>query len=363
MRNSASSRTVSAQPSGAAALADRIVTRLGLPFSADGHPVELTASVGIALYPDDSTNALELIRNAASARRQARQDGHGLWCYFEPAMELIPKERRSLENDLRAGPQGRPGSASTISPLSPRNRKRSSVTRPCCAGTIRRRGRIPPSDFIPLAEECGLIVPIGAWVLATACAEALSWNDPVIIAVNLSPAQFLQPGIVTTVADVLRRTGLPPTRLELEITEGTLMHDTLNALQILTALKALGVKIAMDDFGTGYSSLGYLRKFPFDKIKIDRSFISDVEDDPEAETIVQTIIAMGRSLRPGGHRRRRRDAGTIDDVARAWLHLRPGLFPGTAHHRGPNRPAHEQKRPASPQLSRSRDWRPRPARL
>jgi EAL domain-containing protein (putative c-di-GMP-specific phosphodiesterase class I) len=159
------------------------------------------------------------------------------------------------------------------------------------------RGRIPPADFIPLAEECGLIVPIGNWVLATACAEAVSWDDPVIISVNLSPAQFVQPGIVTTVFDVLQRTGLPPARLELEITEGTLMDDAPNALRVLTALKALGVKIAMDDFGTGYSSLSYLRKFPFDKIKIDRSFISDVGDVAEAQTIVQAIIALGRSLR------------------------------------------------------------------
>jgi len=159
------------------------------------------------------------------------------------------------------------------------------------------RGNIPPADFIPLAEECGLIVPIGSWVLATACVETVSWDQKPIISVNLSPAQFLQPGIVATVADVLKQTGLPPKRLELEITEGTLMADTQNALRILTSLKGLGVKLAMDDFGTGYSSLSYLRKFPFDKLKIDRSFVSDLEDDTEAETIVQAIIAMSRSLR------------------------------------------------------------------
>jgi EAL domain-containing protein (putative c-di-GMP-specific phosphodiesterase class I) len=130
-----------------------------------------------------------------------------------------------------------------------------------------------------------------------ACAEAASWDDQVVISVNLSPSQFVRPGIVAAVAEVLRRTGLPPARLELEITEGTLMDDTQNALRVLTALKALGVKLAMDDFGTGYSSLSYLRKFPFDKIKIDRSFISDVGDNAEAETIVQAIIALGRSLR------------------------------------------------------------------
>lgn len=141
-----------------------------------------------------------------------------------------------------------------------------------------------------------MIVPLGNWVLATACAEAASWEQSVTISVNLSPAQFVEPGIVSTVAEVLRKTGLPPDRLELEITEGTLMDDTQKALRILTSLKSLGVTIAMDDFGTGYSSLSYLRKFPFDKIKIDRSFISDLGDNSDDETIVEAIIAMGRSL-------------------------------------------------------------------
>jgi diguanylate cyclase len=158
------------------------------------------------------------------------------------------------------------------------------------------RGRISPAEFIPLAENNGLIVPIGKWVLAAACAEAVSWDRPVTIAVNVSPAQFAEPGLVTDVAAVLAKTGLPPERLELEITETALMTDTRNALRLLSDLKALGVRIAMDDFGTGHSSLSNLRKFPFDKIKIDRSFISDGEDEPGAEAIVQTVIAMGHSL-------------------------------------------------------------------
>ena len=157
------------------------------------------------------------------------------------------------------------------------------------------RGRISPAEFIPVAEECGLIVEIGKWVLATACAEASHWERSLTIAVNLSPAQFASSKLLDDIAAVLSDTGLSPDRLELELTETTVMSDAAHAARIMTALKKLGVSIAMDDFGTGQSSLGNLRKFPFDKIKIDRSFISD--QDADAETIVQTIIAMGRGLR------------------------------------------------------------------
>ncbi len=285
-----------AHPSDTAILADRIIAEMALPFSVDDNPVALTASVGIALYPADAAKAPELLRAASLALRHAKQNGRGKWRLFEPAMDLQTRNKRRLESDLR--------DALKAGQFSLNYQPFVSV----CSGDIigyeallrwdhPQRGRIPPSDFIPLAEECGLIVPIGGWVLETACAEAASWNNTAIVSVNLSPAQFIQPGIVDTVAAVLRQTGLAPWRLELEITEGTLMDDTRNALRILTALKALGVKIAMDDFGTGYSSLSYLRKFPFDKIKIDRSFISDVENDTEAESIVHAIIAMSRSLR------------------------------------------------------------------
>ncbi len=277
-------------------LADRIISEMALPFSVDDQPVTLTASVGIALYPSDAAKAPDMLRAASLALRQAKQDGRGKWRLFEPAMDLQTRNKQRLESDLR--------DALKAGQFSLNYQPFVSVGSGDIVGyeaLLRwdhpQRGRIAPADFIPLAEECGLIVPIGSWVLTTACAEAASWSDAAIIAVNLSPAQFLQPGIVDTVAAVLRQTGLAPWRLELEITEGTLMDDTRNALCILTALKALGVKIAMDDFGTGYSSLSYLRKFPFDKIKIDRSFISDVENDAEAEGIVHAIIAMSRSLR------------------------------------------------------------------
>ncbi|HEY4040840.1 MAG TPA: EAL domain-containing protein [Rhodopila sp.] len=288
-------QTLAKRPADAAALADRIAAEMAVPLSLDGQQIALTVNLGIALYPDDGHAAADLIKNAALARREAKNGGHR-WRYFEPLMDLKLQARRAMEQDLRialnAGQFGL-----HYQPFVAIGSQQLAGYEALLRWDHPERGRIPPAEFIPLAEACGLIVPIGNWVLATACAEAASWNDPVTISVNLSPAQFGEPGLVAAVAEVLRRTGLPPARLELEITEGVLMDDTQNALRILTALKVLGVKIAMDDFGTGYSSLSYLRKFPFDKIKIDRSFISDVGDDIEAATIVQAIIALGRSLR------------------------------------------------------------------
>jgi diguanylate cyclase (GGDEF)-like protein len=287
---------LTAQPVDATALAEHIVVEMAQPFSVDDQAIVVTASVGVSLYPADASRPEELIKNAVLAVRQAKVDGRGRWCYLEPGKDLLLQTKRSLEHDLRMALAGNQLSLN-YQPFVATATLEVVGYEALLRWDHPKRGRIPPSDFIPMAEESGLIVPIGSWVLATACAEAASWKQPLIISVNLAPSQFLQPGIVQTVADVLRRTGLPPNRLELEITEGTLMVDTQNALRILTSLKALGVKIAMDDFGTGYSSLSYLRKFPFDKIKIDRSFISDVEDDREAETIVEAIIAMSRSLR------------------------------------------------------------------
>jgi diguanylate cyclase (GGDEF)-like protein/PAS domain S-box-containing protein len=289
-------QSLTAQSAGTAALADRIVTEMALPFEVVDQPVTLTASVGVALYPADGREPQELIKNAALAVRQAKHDGRGRWRYFEAGMDALLRTKLSLEHDLHIALKENQFSLN-YQPFVDTATLEVIGYEALIRWDHPERGRIPPVEFIPLAEECGLIVPIGSWVLATACAEAASWDQPLVISVNLSPAQFLQSGIVGTVAGVLRDTGLPPKQLELEITEGTLMGDTENALRILTSLKALGAKIAMDDFGTGYSSLSYLRKFPFDKIKIDRSFISDLEDDSEAETIVQAIIAMSRSLR------------------------------------------------------------------
>jgi diguanylate cyclase len=283
------------QPSETATLADRVVATTALPLVVEEQQVAFTPNVGIALYPGDGSTAAALIRNAAFARSHAKNDGHG-WRCFEVGMGVQLQSKRLLEHDLRVAlKEGQ--FLLNYQPFIAIESQELVGYEALLRWDHPERGRISPADFIPTSEECGLIVPIGNWVLATACAEAASWDDPVIVSVNLSPVQFDEPGIVETVADVLRRTGLPAARLELEITEGTLIHDAQKALRTLTALKALGVKIAMDDFGTGYSSLSYLRKFPFDKIKIDRTFISDLGRDPGAETLVQAIIALGRSLR------------------------------------------------------------------
>jgi diguanylate cyclase (GGDEF)-like protein len=276
-------------------LASRVLQDMCRPFEVDDQAITLTASAGLALYPDHGTTPEALVRNAATALRRAKREGRGTWRMFEAEFGRRQHEQRTLEKDLATAlADGQLSlhyqtffSSETLEPAG-------------CEALLRWthpiRGRISPAEFIPLAENNGLIVPIGKWVLATACAEAVSWDRPVTVAVNVSPAQFAEPGLVNDVAMVLAKSGLPPDRLELEITETALMTDTRNALRLLSDLKALGVRIAMDDFGTGHSSLGNLRKFPFDKIKIDRSFISDGEDEPGAEAIVQTIIAMGHSL-------------------------------------------------------------------
>jgi EAL domain-containing protein (putative c-di-GMP-specific phosphodiesterase class I) len=157
-------------------------------------------------------------------------------------------------------------------------------------------GTIPPTRFIPLAEECGLIVPLGLWVLRTACVQAASWSRKLVVAINLSPVQLLHENVAQRLRCLLCETGLEPSRLELEITEGVLMADTERSLKMMTALRELGVKLTMDDFGTGYSSLSYLRKFPFNKLKIDRSFINDLDEGGAAQPLVQAIIALSRSL-------------------------------------------------------------------
>jgi diguanylate cyclase len=274
----------------------RVLADIGQPFQIDEQPITMTASIGVAVYPDDSTDADGLLECAILALCQAKRDGHGRWCRFRPDMDQVLQKKRSLGHDLRVALKENQFSLH-YQPFVDTATLEVVGYEALLRWEHPQRGRVSPADFIPLSEETGLIVPIGNWVLGAACAEAAAWDNDAIISVNLSPAQFIQSGLVAQVAEVLHRTGLPPRRLELEITEGTLMDDTQNALRILTSLKGLGVKIAMDDFGTGYSSLSYLRRFPFDKIKIDRSFISDADSDSDAETIVQAIIAMGRSLR------------------------------------------------------------------
>ncbi len=283
------------QPCAAAALAERLVRLLAEPFNIAGQSVCLGASIGIALYPTDAGAPEVLLRNADLALYRAKHDGRGVFRFFEQDMDRLLQRRRTMEQELRrALLQGE--FRLHYQPLL------DSVTLDIegFEALVRwehpERGRISPAEFIPVAEASGLIVALGQWVLETACAEAASWDRPHRVAVNLSPAQFKQRDLANCVRQTLMRTGLDSSRLELEITEGILIDDADRALSMLRELKVLGVRIALDDFGTGYSSLSYLRRFPFDKLKIDASFIRGLGDGGEADAIVRAIVALGRSL-------------------------------------------------------------------
>ncbi len=287
---------LSGHPSEAAVVAERIVAALGLAYDVNGQMITLGGSVGVALFPADGSTTLSLMNSAGLALNRRKRDGRNTWYYFEPGMDSALRERRTLEDDLRVAlADGQ--FVLNYQPFFHTATLEIAGYEALVRWDHPSRGRISPAEFIPIAEECDLIVSIGRWVLQTACAEAAAWDRPLMIAVNLSPAQLRQETVVETVRSVLCETGLSPDRLELEITEGVLIGDTQRALTTLSALKALGVRLAMDDFGTGYSSLSYLKKFPFDKLKIDRSFIRDLNDDADGEPIVQAIIALSRSLR------------------------------------------------------------------
>ena len=284
-----------AQPTGATALAARLIEQIGEPFEIEGHQVVIGASVGIAVAPDDGSDPDCLLKNADMALYRAKEDGRGTYRFFEPAMDAKMQARRALELDLRK--------ALVLGefelfyqPLVRLDTDRVSGFEALLRWRHPQRGLVPPGEFIPLAEEIGLIGPIGAWVLKQACAEATRWPDHLKVAVNLSPVQFKNGTVVLDVVSALSASGLDPRQLELEITEAVLLQDTETTVATLTELRNLGVRISMDDFGTGYSSLGYLQKFPFDKIKIDRSFIRDLADRPDAIAIIRAVTGLGSSL-------------------------------------------------------------------
>ncbi|KQO77289.1 MAG: putative bifunctional diguanylate cyclase/phosphodiesterase [Methylobacteriaceae bacterium] len=283
------------QPHAAEALARRLVDLVGRTYVVDGHMLNVGVSVGVAIAPADGQNADDLLKHADLALYRAKAAGRGTYRFFEPAMNAQMQARRGLEIDLRRAmalkqfdlafqPQIRleSGDVTGFEALLRWNHP--------------ERGPVSPALFIPLAEEIGVIVGIGEWVLRTACREAARWPHPASIAVNLSPVQFRGGRLVETVTNVLAQTGLDPARLELEITEGALLENTDSVLDVLNGLRALGVKISMDDFGTGYSSLSYLQKFPFDKIKIDQSFVRGMEGNAECGAIVRAIARLGASL-------------------------------------------------------------------
>ncbi len=279
----------------AGALAKRIIETLSSPYEIDGRHVVVGGSVGIALAPTDDVEPDELLKKADRALYRAKERGRGAFRFFEPEMDAWLEARRLLEIDLRQA-LARGELELYYQPL---------VALPSGAVTgfealLRwhhpSRGMIPPDAFVALAEDTGLIVPIGEWSLAQACADAASWPDELRVAVNLSAVQFKRGNPTASVLSALRTSGLRASRLELEITEGVLLQDGDATLAKLQQLRSLGLSIAMDDFGTGYSSLSYLRSFPFDRIKIDRSFVSDLGKRRDCEAIVRVVADLGVSL-------------------------------------------------------------------
>jgi diguanylate cyclase (GGDEF)-like protein/PAS domain S-box-containing protein len=282
------------QPQSAERLARRLVEIIGHPPPLEHQSMHVGVSVGIAIAPDHGLDADELMKCADLALYQAKAKGRGAYQLFEPEMEKEARSRHALEHDLRGALEAREFH------LAFQPQVRLDTTELTGFEALLRwkhpsRGLVSPAEFIPIAEENGLIVPIGEWVLRTACATAATWPD-LTVAVNLSPVQFRSRGLVTMVTSALAEAGLPPHRLELELTETALLDDSESTIEILHQLRALGVRVSLDDFGVGYSSLSYLRRFPFDRIKIDRSFVGTISESPESVAIVRTIASLGSVL-------------------------------------------------------------------
>jgi diguanylate cyclase (GGDEF)-like protein len=280
---------------GTQALARRIVDLIGRTYMVEGHLLTIGASVGVALAPEDGADADKLLKNADLALYRAKLDGRGTYRFFEPEMDARMQARRKLELDMRQALARREFQLHYQPQL-----QLQTGTLIGCEALIRwrhpERGLVSPLDFIPLAEEIGLIVPIGEWVIRQACRDAMTWPAHMSVAVNVSPAQFKSDRLVETIISALASSALPARRLEVEITEGVLLQENEKTLQTLHRLRELGVRVSMDDFGTGYSSLSYLRSFPFDKIKIDRSFVKDLTSKPDGEAIIRAIAGLGKSL-------------------------------------------------------------------
>ncbi len=283
------------QPADAASLSRRIRGSIVKPYQIGGHQIVSDISIGISIAPIDGREPDRLLKNADLALYGAKTDGRGTYRFFEPEMDTRMKARRDLELDLRNALVNEEFEL-YYQPLVNLQTNEISAFEALLRWNRPARGMIPPAEFIPIAEETGLIVPIGGWVLAMACRETVNWPDHVKVAVNLSPAQLKSRNLVNVVTTALADSGIPASRLQLEITESLLMQNTFTTLATLHELRKLGVQIAMDDFGTGYSSLSYLRNFPFDKIKIDRSFIQDLSNGTEPLAIVNAVTGLAKCL-------------------------------------------------------------------
>ncbi|PSO19312.1 EAL domain-containing protein [Bradyrhizobium sp. MOS003] len=284
-----------ARPEDAVMLAKRLLAAIADPYLLDGHSVVIGASIGIAMAPGDGDDSEKLLKSADMALSRAKLDARGTFAFFEAALDAKAQSRRKIEVELRDAIQNdvlRPYYQPLIDLQSGRITGFEALVRWPHA----ERGMVSPAEFIPVAEDTGLINPLGGLMLRRACLDAAAWPDDVRVAVNLSPLQFRSGNLLSIVTDALRHSGLPPRRLELEITETLLLEKSAQVLATLHALRALGVRISMDDFGTGYSSLSYLRSFPFDKIKIDQSFVRDLGANREAQAIIRSIVSLGKGL-------------------------------------------------------------------
>lgn len=288
-------QTLLHRPSDAAALAARMNEALKPPFLLGNHQAAVAVSIGIAIAPDDAADQEQLVRNADLALYAAKASGRGAYHFYEDELDARVKARHQLEADLYVA-LAEEQFELYYQPIVDLG----SGAVKCCEALLRWhhpvRGMVSPAEFIPVAEECGLIGALGVWALRQACMAAAGWPRGISVAVNLSPAQVRPETLVLQVAAALAASGLAPDRLELEVTETVLLQDTPDTLATLHRLRELGVRIAMDDFGTGYSSLSYLRTFPFDKIKIDKSFIDHISDEEDCATIVQAVTMMAQRL-------------------------------------------------------------------
>jgi diguanylate cyclase (GGDEF)-like protein len=274
-------------------IADRIIASLCAPYSIAGHTIVIGASIGIAIIDRPSLRAADIMRYADMALYRAKNEGRRRACIYDDAMNADLVQRKQLEHDLREAVEN-DGLHLLYQPVFNAAGEKVAGVEALARWNHPTRGAIPPAEFIPIAEHSGLIIALGEWALRRACLDAVGW--PISLAVNVSPLQFRRPDFVEMVQRILHETGFEASRLELEITESTLLGNVEGAESAMRQLKALGVRLALDDFGTGYSSLLYLRRFPFDKLKIDRSFVRSIESAAEAAPIVHAIVSLGRGL-------------------------------------------------------------------
>jgi diguanylate cyclase (GGDEF)-like protein len=282
-------------PSAVSLLASHVVEKIAAPFDIGGHQLVVGVSIGISLAPEDGKNPDELLKKSDLALYRAKADGRGTYRFFEAGMDARAQARRVLELDLRAALQ-RGEFEVYYQPIRDVASDRVVAFEALVRWNHSLRGMIAPLNFIPLAEETGLIIPLGDWVLRQACVDAAGWSEDITVAVNLSPVQFKNPNLVSSVKAALLASGLSARRLELEITESVLLQNSEATLAVLHELRGFGVRISLDDFGTGYSSLSYLRSFPFDKIKIDRSFVTELATRDDSMAIVRAVTGLGKSL-------------------------------------------------------------------